>query len=75
MKKTQDLLRRAGAAALALTMTVGFCQPAFAATKAPFSKDETVYAVMAADGSVQKTPSASTSTLPTVSPVWRTSPP
>ena len=48
MKKTQDLLRRAGAAALALTMTVGFCQPAFAATKAPFSKDETVYAVMAA---------------------------
>ena len=55
MKKTQDLLRRAGAAALALTMTVGLCQPAFAATKAPFSKDETVYAVMAADGSVQKT--------------------
>ena len=55
MKKTQDLLRRAGAAALALTMTVGLCRPAFAATKAPFSKDETVYAVMAADGSVQKT--------------------
>ena len=54
MKKTQDLLRRAGAAALALTMTVGLCRPAFAATKAPFSKDETVYAVMAADGSVQK---------------------
>ena len=49
MKKTQDLLRRAGAAALALTMTVGLCQPAFAATKAPFSKDETVYAVMAAE--------------------------
>ena len=55
MNKTQDLLRRAGAAALALTMTVGLCRPAFAATKAPFSKDETVYAVMAADGSVQKT--------------------
>ena len=55
MKKTQDLLRRAGAAALALTMTVGLCRPAFAATKAPFSKDETVYAVMAADGSVHKT--------------------
>ena len=49
MKKTQDLLRRAGAAALALTMTVGLCRPAFAATKAPFSKDETVYAVMAAE--------------------------
>ena len=55
MKKTQDLLRCAGAAALALTMTVGLCRPAFAATKAPFSKDETVYAVMAADGSIQKT--------------------
>ena len=55
MKKTQDLLRRTGAAALALTMTVGLCRPAVAATKAPFSKDETVYAVMAADGSVQKT--------------------
>ena len=52
MRKTQNFLRRAGSAALALTLTVSLCQPAFAATKAPFSKDETVYAVMAADGSV-----------------------
>ena len=55
MRKTRNFLRRAGSAALALTLTVSLCQPAFAATKAPFSKDETVYAVMAADGSVQKT--------------------
>ena len=55
MRKTQNFLRRAGSAALALTLTVSLCQPAFAATKAPFSKDETVYAVMAADGSVTKT--------------------
>ena len=48
-------LCRAGAAALALTFAVSFCQPAFAATKASFSKDETIYAVMNADGSVQKT--------------------
>ena len=55
MRKTQNFLRRTGSAALALTLTVSLCQPAFAATKAPFSKDETVYAVMAADGSVTKT--------------------
>ena len=55
MRKTQNFLRRAGSAALALTLTVSLCQPAFAATKAPFSKDETVYAVMAADGSVTRT--------------------
>ena len=55
MRKTQNFLRRAGSAALALTLTVSLCQPAFAAAKAPFSKDETVYAVMAADGSVTKT--------------------
>ena len=55
MRKSQNFLRRAGSAALALTLTVSLCQPAFAATKAPFSKDETVYAVMAADGSVTKT--------------------
>ena len=55
MRKTQNFLRRAGSAALALTLMVSLCQPAFAATKAPFSKDETVYAVMAADGSVTKT--------------------
>ena len=55
MRKTRNFLRRAGSAALALTLTVSLCQPAFAATKAPFSKDETVYAVMAADGSVTKT--------------------
>ena len=42
MRKTQNFLRRAGSAALALTLTVSLCQPAFAATKAPFSKDETV---------------------------------
>ena len=41
MRKTQNFLRRAGSAALALTLTVSLCQPAFAATKAPFSKDET----------------------------------
>ncbi len=39
MRKTQNFLRRAGSAALALTLTVSLCQPAFAATKAPFSKD------------------------------------
>ena len=55
MRKTRNFLRRAGSAALALTLTVSLCQPAFAAAKAPFSKDETVYAVMAADGSVTKT--------------------
>ena len=55
MRKTQNFLRRAGSAALALTLTVSLCQPAFAATRAPFSKDETVYAVMAADGSVTRT--------------------
>ncbi len=55
MRETRNFLRRAGSAALALTLTVSLCQPAFAATKAPFSKDETVYAVMAADGSVTKT--------------------
>ena len=75
MRKTQNFLRRAGSAALALTLTVSLCQPAFAATKAPFSKDETVYAVMAAGGSVTKTPSASIFTMPTASPVWRTGPP
>ena len=52
---TSNFLRRAGAAALALALTAGACQPAFAAVKAPFSKDETVYAVMAADGTVQST--------------------
>ncbi len=51
----QKNLCRAGAAALALTLTVTLCQPAFAATKADFSKDETIYAVMAADGSVTST--------------------
>ena len=55
MRKTQNFLRRAGSAALALTLTVSLCQPVFAATRAPFSKDETVYAVMAADGSVTRT--------------------
>lgn len=55
MNQNWKPFRRAGCAALALTLTVSLCQPAFAATKAPFSKDETVYAVMAADGSVQST--------------------
>ena len=32
MRKTQNFLRRAGSAALALTLTVSLCQPAFAAT-------------------------------------------
>ena len=32
MRKTQNFLRRAGSAALALTLAVSLCQPAFAAT-------------------------------------------
>ena len=43
MRKTQNFLCRAGSAALALTLTVSLCQPAFAAAKAPFSKDAVSY--------------------------------
>lgn len=55
MNQNRNLLRRTGCAALALSLTVSLCQPAFAAVKDPFSKDETIYVVMAADGSVQST--------------------
>ncbi len=75
MKKTQDLLRRAGAAALALTMTVGLCRPAFAATKAPFRRMRQSMPSWQQTARSRRPPSASTSTLPTASPEWRTSPP
>lgn len=43
---------RFASAALALTLAAGCALPAVAATKNSFEKDETVYAVMNADGSV-----------------------
>lgn len=43
---------RFASAALAVTLAAGLTLPAFAATKSTFEKDETVYAVMNADGSV-----------------------
>ena len=46
---------RFASAALALTLAAGCAMPAFAAGKAPFSKDETVYAVMNGDGSIKNT--------------------
>ena len=46
---------RFASAALALTLAAGMTLPAFAATKADFSKDETVYAVMNANGSIKST--------------------
>ena len=46
---------RFASAALALTLAAGMTLPAFAAAKADYSKDETVYAVMNADGSVKST--------------------
>ena len=46
---------RFASAALALTLAAGMTLPTFAAGKADFSKDETVYAVMNADGSVKST--------------------
>lgn len=46
---------RFASAALALTLAAGLTLPAFAATKADYSKDETVYAVMNADGSIKST--------------------
>ena len=44
---------RFASAALALTLAAGMTLPAFAAAKADYSKDETVYAVMNADGSIK----------------------
>ena len=49
---------RFASAALALTLAAGMTLPAFAAAKADYSKDETVYAVMTADGSL-KSPTVS----------------
>ena len=46
---------RFASAALALTLAAGMALPAFAAAKADYSKDETVYAVMNADGSIKST--------------------
>lgn len=43
---------RFASAALALSLAAGLTLPAFAATKNAFEKDETIYAVMNADGSV-----------------------
>ena len=51
MKKTL----RFTSAALTLALAAGMVLPAFAAAKPSFSKDETVYAVMAPDGSVTST--------------------
>ena len=42
-------------AALTLALAAGMTLPAFAASKPSFSKDETVYAVMGPDGSIQST--------------------
>ena len=46
---------RFASAALALTLAAGCAMPAFAAGKSSFSKSETVYAVMNADGSIKST--------------------
>ena len=46
---------RFASAALALTLAAGCAMPAFAAVKSSFSKSETVYAVMNADGSIKST--------------------
>ena len=46
---------RIASAALALTLAASCAVPAFAAGSSSFSKDETVYAVMNADGSIQST--------------------
>ena len=51
MKKTL----RFTSAALTLALAAGMALPAFAAAKPSFSKDETVYAVMAPDGTVTST--------------------
>ena len=51
MKKTL----RFTSAALTLALAAGMALPAFAAARPSFSKDETVYAVMAPDGSVTST--------------------
>ena len=51
MKKTLRFI----SAALTLALAAGMALPAFAAAKPSFSKDETVYAVMAPDGSVTST--------------------
>ena len=51
MKKTL----RFTSAALTLALAAGMALPAFSAAKPSFSKDETVYAVMAPDGSVTST--------------------
>ena len=68
MKKTL----RFTSAALTLALAAGMALPAFAAAKPSFSKDETVYAVMAPDGSVTSTP---TSTTRPASPASPTAPP
>lgn len=46
---------RIASAALALTLAAGMALPAVAASKPAFSKDETVYAVLEADGSIRST--------------------
>lgn len=46
---------RIASAALALTLAAGMALPATAASKPAFSKDETVYAVLEADGSIRST--------------------
>ena len=46
---------RFASAALALTLAAGCAMPAFAAGSSSFSKSETVYAVMNADGSIKST--------------------
>ena len=46
---------RIASAALALTLAAGMALPAAAASKPAFSKDETVYAVLEADGSIRST--------------------
>ena len=66
---------RIASAALALTLAAGMALPAAAASKPAFSKDETVYAVLEADGSIRSTTSASISTTRAAFPLSPTAPP
>ena len=75
MRKTQNFLRRAGSAALALTLTVSLCQPVFAATRRPSQRMRRCMPSWQRTALSPGPPSASIFTMPTASPVWRTGPP
>ena len=59
---------RFASAALAVALAASCAAPAFAAGGSSFTKSETVYAVMNADGSIRAPPSASTFTAPPACP-------